>query len=75
MLIKQLYHFFHKLKTSLKTKQSSFVVEKFPGIENVLNSLFSLFLIFGYKKIKDTNEIEVFLKYDSAGNSILRDVV
>jgi ribosomal protein S8 len=75
MVIKQLYHFFHKLNASLKTKQSSFVVNDFHGLENVLNSMFKLFLIFGYKKIKSSNEIEVFLKYDSNGNPILRGIV
>jgi ribosomal protein S8 len=74
MLFKQLYHFFHKLSVSISTKQSSFVVKRFPGIDNVLTSLFNLFFIFGYKTYKNQNELEIFLKYDSNGNSIIREV-
>jgi hypothetical protein len=74
MLYKQLYHFFHKLSSSISTRQSSFVVDRFPGINTILDSLFSLFFIFGYKNDNDKNQVEVFLKYDSNGNPIIRDV-
>jgi ribosomal protein S8 len=74
MLYKQLYHFFHKLSSSIVSRQSSFVVEKFPGIYNILDSLFSLFFIFGYRDDKNKNHVEIFLKYDSNGIPIIRNI-
>jgi hypothetical protein len=56
------------------TRQSSFVVDKFPGINTILDSLFSLFFIFGYKNDNEKNQVEIFIKYDSNGNPIIRDV-
>lgn len=74
MVIKQLYHFFHKLRVSVETKQSSFVVSNFIGLEKVLVSLFKMFLIFGYKPNENNDEIEVFLKYDCFGNPIFKEI-
>jgi uncharacterized protein with ParB-like and HNH nuclease domain len=74
MVIKQLYHFFHKLRVSIETKQSSFVVNNFPGLKNVLITLFKLFLIYGYKNDENKNEVEIFLKYDFSGGPIFKEI-
>jgi ribosomal protein S8 len=73
-LLKKLYNFFHILDVSIKTKQTSFVVRKFTGLDKVLSSLFNFFLIAGYTEIEDGKNVHIFLKYDIDGNPVVREI-